>query len=341
MKISKTGALGHFLVHGDMVAPTAIALTIAELHKREAKDDWLLRLYDRSHNIKVDKSVHLEPFFGVREDLMSFQSRKMNRSLLTYFYYSVVEGKRHADIAYELSQRMRGHKDLDSTSTYIVSTNKDGSIDRVSLNLANRGHFGWLYNLIVQHYFDSASKQSLEERTAYIMAFREEFTPQQLELVSRFLKESEKARESLALRVAKMTTEEITQFLNKISKGELPSKMKNAQCFVYPECSYPTANSCLHCENIIPRSYLLISINQELNRLIDSICATTLEAIAFRDYKILTMVLDLLKQAEKQFGRNFIQSFINLEELKNGLLAVHAIVSKVGALENVSTGPIQ
>jgi hypothetical protein len=130
MYISKTGALGHFLVNQDMIVPTATVLVITEIHRRIENDKQLVRL-GRRRFTHFEKENHFRLFFDKRPDLVDFQSRKMNRTLLTYFFYSVVDGKGNADIAYELSQRMRGHTDKNSTATYIQAVNKDGSIERV------------------------------------------------------------------------------------------------------------------------------------------------------------------------------------------------------------------
>ena len=47
MYISKTGALGHFLVNQDMIVPTATVLVITEIHRRMQGDQQLLRLGQR------------------------------------------------------------------------------------------------------------------------------------------------------------------------------------------------------------------------------------------------------------------------------------------------------
>lgn len=332
MIVSKTGVLGQFLVHGDMVIPTATALVIAEIHRREKQDELLLRLYETSTNTKVDREMHIIPFFGEREDLYHFQSRKMNRSLLTYFYYSVVEGSKNADIAYALSQRLRAHKDLDSTATYIASTNKDGSVDRVSLNLVNRGHFGWLYNFIVEKFFNSTDKHLLEERTKYIQAFRQEYTPMQLETLACFLNERLKERESLALRIAKLSKDELKKLLARIFKGEMPAKMKHAQCLIYPNCVYQTATSCLQCEHVIPKTYLLISIDEEIKRLIKSIKDSKYIATVIRDYRFLLKVLDLVSQATGELGKDYVKTFINLSEIKKSLLSITYKINQIGEI---------
>ena len=330
MHISKTGALGHFLVHGDMVIPTATSLVLAELHRRKENDNKLLRLYSPpSESTKIDKTVHLKKFFKERTDLYNFSSLKMNRSLLTYFYYSVVEGGKNADMAYLLSQRLRGHKEIESTAIYIKSTNKDGNIDKVSLNLVNRGAFGWLYNLLLERYIDGDRNQNLEERTNYIMAFKAEYRPLKLELISNFLNQQLKERESIAFKISQMSKEKIEEILNNINQGKMPSKVEQAQCFMHPNCEYRNSIGCTHCEFIIPKTYFLISLNGEVERLIKSIQETQFKAIALRDYHFLIKILDLLSQATKEFGKEFVNSFIDLTALRKKLIIVSQSMSLI------------
>ena len=327
MYISKTGALGHFLVNQDMIVPTATVLVITEIHRRIENDKQLVRL-GRRRFTHFEKEIHFRLFFDKRPDLVDFQSRKMNRTLLTYFFYSVVEGKGNADIAYELSQRMRGHTDKNSTATYIQAVNKDGSIERVSLNLFNRGHFGWLYHLLIRLSMPNTPQLELEQSTVLIEQFRNDFSPYQLEQLSYFLIRQQQSKQSLALRLSNLTEKDLNTLLFKIYKGEMPAKLQHVQCLTYPNCTSPTAISCLHCENAIPKVYILISIQHELERLISSIQNTKYPAVRVRDRKFLFQILDLLNQAVQQFGRSYVQTFIDLNNLKEKMIAIQNLLSE-------------
>ncbi|ETT33607.1 helix-turn-helix domain-containing protein, partial [Paenibacillus sp. FSL R5-808] len=327
MYISKTGALGHFLVNQDMIVPTATVLVITEIHRRMQGDQQLLRLGQRRF-VHFEKETYIRLFFDKRPDLVDFQSRKMNRTLLTYFFYSVVEGKGSADIAYELSQRMRGHTDKNSTATYIQAVNKDGSIERVSLNLFNRGHFGWLYHHLIRLSMPNAPQLEVEQSTALIEQFRKELSPYQLEQLGQFLVRQQQSKHSLALQLSNLTETELMTLLHKIYKGEMPAKLQHVQCLTFPSCTSPTATTCLHCENAIPKIYILISIHHELDRLIVSIKNTKYPAVRVRDRKFLFQILDLLSQAIQQFGKTYVQTFIDLNNLKEKMIAIQNLISE-------------
>ena len=91
MYISKTGALGHFLVNQDMIVPTATVLVITEIHRRMQGDQQLLRLGQRRF-VHFEKK-RISDYFSISGRILLISKSKMNRTLLTYFFYSVVEGK--------------------------------------------------------------------------------------------------------------------------------------------------------------------------------------------------------------------------------------------------------
>jgi len=313
LRISKTGALGQFLCHNDLVVPFATAVVIVELHRRKWKDTLLLESI--RHNF-INKN-----FFKHKKDLSDFKSLKMNRTLLTYYFHHINESGKDADISYELTRTMRYHKDQDSTTVYIQFTNEDGPLDKVSLNLFNRGHFGWLYNSMINLYTEQSS-QTLEERTKMIQLYRESYSPIQLEGLSSFLLQEQNNENSLPLRLAMMSKEELEIKLKKIFHGEMPAKMKHAQCFIFPKCSNKTATSCLNCEYIIPKDYLLFSIGEELKKLIESIKSTKFETVRERDSSLLFKVLFILDQAAVELGKEHVGTFIDLQNLKSSLIEI-------------------
>ncbi|WP_339311187.1 helix-turn-helix domain-containing protein [Paenibacillus sp. FSL M7-0896] len=325
MYVSKTGALGHFIVNEDMQIPTAIALTICELHRRKEEDPFLLRFgFIKTKNINQVKHYHFKNFFKNKPELIHFSSLKMNRSLLTYFFHSITEGKDNADISYYLAQRLRSHLSEDTTATYIQSINNDGSLDRVSINLFNRGHFGWLYNFMLR--LCITTPLSMEQQTLLISQLQLEYTPPQLEGLAYFLKKQHSEKHSLALKIAQLPKDELYSKVLKIFKGELPAKIKNAQCFTYPKCSYPTAISCMHCDYIIPKTYLMISIAEEIHKRIHSLTCTPFPAVRIRESTMLYKVLDLLLQAKQELGQDYIEQFIHLEDLESKLIFIDRLL---------------
>lgn len=305
-EISKTGALGQFLCPKDMVIPFATAATIAELHRRSNNKDKLL--YAIKHGI-------CKQFFDHSSTLNNFSSIKMNHSLLTYFFDYIIQETEDADIAYELSRNLRSHMSEDTTMLYIHSTNKDGHINKVSSHLFRRGHFGWLYNSMIK--LAQPGELNIYDKTSLIEDTRKFFSPVHLENLSYSLLLEQKHQISLIQRLLTLSKKEIKEKINAILCGEAPAKIKHAQCFVYPHCS--KSHDCLSCEFLIPKDYLLFSIDNEIKMLIKKIENANLESMKIKYGYLLLNTLNILNQAVIEVGKEYVQTFVNLREIENSL----------------------
>ncbi|KRF55460.1 hypothetical protein ASG98_00045 [Bacillus sp. Soil531] len=303
IEISKTGALGQFLCPKDMVLPFATAIIICELHRRKNNKETLL--------YSMKRGIH-KKFFKHSSTLNNFHSLKMNHSLITYFFHHVMEETEDADIAYELSRNLRSHLSEDTTMIYIHSSNKDGHVNKASSHLFRRGHFGWLYNSIIN--LIKLEKYSLEEKTKLIEQSSRIFSPFQLERLSQFLLIEQKQHLSVIKRLLTFDKKELEDKINNILTGKSPAKVKHAQCFTHPVCS--KNHDCLSCEYLIPKDYLLFSMDIEIKQLINQIKKTSMESMKIKYGYLLLNTLSILNQAVSELGREYVQTFISLESIE-------------------------
>ncbi|EJV87831.1 helix-turn-helix domain-containing protein [Bacillus cereus] len=313
--ISKTGSLGQFLCNEDMIIPAATALLICELHRRNyKKQDRLLgslSKYSNSHS-------RFHTFFNKNKKLPEFNSLIMNRSLLTHFFYTVTNYGKHSEISHELTKNLRNHRNINSITAYVQSTNCDGTLDVVSLNLFNRGTFGWLYNFIIDLAMDKVTEiDLLENRTSIIQVLKHDYSPSQLEDISFLLLKYQNERAPIVDKLMQLPKDQVIEIIIKILKGEKPSKTKHVQCITYPQCSFPNFDSCLNCPNAIFNVYLLISIVEELKNIHTSIKSTNFDTIRYRDTIRFILILDIINQAISEFGKSYIETFINFEVFEN------------------------
>src|SRR5690606_1597863 len=109
-------------------------------------------------------------FFKYSAILKDFKSLVMNRSTMTYLFNSIVDEAPDPELALTYTQQARSHEKESTTAIYVKATNFDGSLGNVSLNLFNRGHFGWLYNTLIKLMFEDENiPLSIDVRTHYIM----------------------------------------------------------------------------------------------------------------------------------------------------------------------------
>lgn len=313
IKFSKTGALGQFLCIDSLAIPFATAISIVELHRRKENERLMLTSI-RSNGVN-------KRFFENNQSLLHFDSLKMNRTLITYFFHHVSQSEGDAHLSYEVSQILRSHINEDTTSVYIKFSNAGDSFDEISFNICERGHFGWVFNSMINLFFDQKN-QTIQERTKMIQAFQENYTVPAIETYASFLLGERNQKESLALRLAKMSKEELKYVITKIFRGEMPAKTELAQCLSYPHCPYSTRKTCIGCEYLIPTEYLLISATEQIKTTLLNLYNSQTARIREREIHYLKKLFFLINQAIVEKGKDYVDTFIQRKQLKELFIAL-------------------
>jgi predicted DNA-binding transcriptional regulator AlpA len=337
-EVSKTKADLHFLVAPDMVKCLAYACVISELHCRSLQDDDMLYEKERlllgtfvlgvtETPITSGTTTH-KKFFKDKPELTPFSSRKLNNSTMTYLFLDISEDEEESELALEVTKWTRSHEDINVTAGYIKLTNRDGTLERVSINLFKRGHFGWLYNYMVQLAFsNSGIHQTLEERTKTIAELKKEYSPVQLESWAKTLLDYRNRKESVVKRLYKMNRKQLKEIVIKIYKGQIPSRDGCGQCLSFPDCHFAHRRTCIGCVNFIPQlQQVLIEAKEEFYRLIDSLKNSYTDAILKRDTTFLFNILLLFNEAAETFGNDTVNGFLPAEERKT---AVYSVAEKL------------
>lgn len=306
--VSKTGALNRFLVNFDMLIPFATMIIICDLHRKQEHDSKLIHLGNKRGTIRKDFFIDYK---------FKFQSRKMNRSFMTYLFHKAVQSSEYKKIALSIPQRTRAHTKQDSTAIYIQTTNQDEPIDNVTEHLFNRGHFGYLYNLLIQTIqIKKQDNLSLEEETFRLLELKRKFLfPLTLESFGHFLQKQQEKFEPIAIQIFNMPLDSLETKLETLYKDLSPSHTEHIQCFNYPDCITPNCFSCVGCIYSVPKTYLLISIKEELSKRISILQNTNHIAVAEREKSWILKLLSLLQEAVDTFGKEYVNSFINLNTL--------------------------
>lgn len=325
IRTSKTNTLVTFLVEPGLVKPLSTALIISELHRQKNGHSFLLESFFRGKKFKSvatsGKDQH-HSFFKNESNLEPFKSLKFNNSTMTYLFYSISdEDGNDADVALELTQRVRSHNRAETTAIYVKATNKDDTLNQVSSNLFRRGHFGWLYNYLILLTSEKDDvTRTMEEKTVAISTLRNELgSPFHTERWAQFLLQIKQKRNSVITRLANLRKESLKETIIKIFKGEMSSKTENAQCITHPVCEYPRLNSCYSCPNIIPKNYLFIELSGEFDRLINSIEATQHDAVRRKESYFLLNLLLLLDEGIDFFGEDYVEAFIEIQHVRDKL----------------------
>lgn len=324
MKISKTGALGQFLCLDSLVEPFATAISIVELHRRKQKDKLMLSSL-RANGIN-------KMFFEEKPELPRFHSVKMNRTLITYFFHHVNESEGDAHLSYEAAQILRSHVNEDTTKVYIKFSSPQGTLDSMAFNICERGHFGWVYNTMINLVLHQ-NEQKLEDRTSLIKSISEIYKVSELESFSSFLLAERNKKESLALRLSKLPKEELKRLIVKIFRGEMPAKTAHAQCLIYPECKSPERKSCIGCEYMIPTEYLLLSISEQIETSLYNLYNSEFEWDKEREKHFLKQMFLLMNEAIIEKGKEYVETFIDRKRIKK-LYGAILMDSEVKEIDN-------
>lgn len=296
-----------------LVESVGTALTICELHRRN--------YYTNSSNIFNDR---FENYLNRVIDI-SFSSRKMNKSLLTYSFVTAVKSGERGVLAYELQSQTRSHtqyldKSNDITKTYLSLTNTDGDFRNLSKHLFDRGFFGWQLDMILNLLF-KGKDYSLEEKTRAIQELSKVCSPSMVEGLSGFVQSQHRAMYEFLNELINTPESEIIEKLEKIINGKSPSLIEHSQCFKgIDSCPNRVFKRCLGCNYLIPTNYILEIIKYRLNETIEILEDTPLteETKCIKYTHILYRLLSILQQLKNKFDTqdsNYINSFIDLKSL--------------------------
>src|SRR5699024_7628015 len=226
-----------------------------------------------------------------------------------------------AHFSYEASQILRSHVNEDTTMVYIKFSNAEGSLDEISFNICERGHFGWVFNCMINLFLDQKC-QTIQERTKMIQDFQRSYTVPEIETYASFLLTERNQKESIALRLAKMPKHELKDVIIKIFRGEMPAKTEMGQCLLHPNCLYPTRKTCIGCEYLIPTEYLLISVTEQIKTTMLNLYNSKSARIKERELHFLRRMFLLINQAIVERGKEHVETFIDRRELKELYIAL-------------------
>jgi excisionase family DNA binding protein len=323
---NKTRSYLTFLVEPTLIESVAHAIVISEIHRRKYKRENLLFTFLSNSLVPIHLSKHSGHlrFFDERPELKVFRNQTMNNSTMTYLHYSIIEEDAdNADVALSVPQQARSHEQQDTTRIYVSVTNKDGSVNRVSQNILQRGNFGWLYNfMIIQAMEGKKAVQTMEERTKMIEGFRNDIAPMELENWAHYINTERLKRVSVIKQLLKMPSSELTCLIKKIFNQEIPAKTKPGQCIISPSCKYPECKNCFGCEYFIPQYYVLIEAAKEFNRLIKSMNEASYESTFIRDKKWVLTILDIYTEAKVYLKPELVNGFLSPKEIKTGIASL-------------------
>lgn len=320
--VSKTNVTNNLFISDDIRVAVANAYVICHLinqHCYPALDNIIN--FNNKHNNFLE--THNNNFFKNFSANFIFKNRKMNRTLLTIMY-TLLNKEKHNGAALNVAQRMRSHKSKESTNVYIKIPEDD--INELSINLFNRGIFGYIPKILSEIIYGNTIDMTKE--TNNIIKIKKIFNDiYNIEATAGFLNNIVKQKESIMEFFINKETEEVFDTLNKLHKNLLPGKDDNFQCIVSEEGCLNTGLDCKNCVYAVPNFYaianIVSSVTNTLNNFNNEFFKSKFEVEKIKKVNLLFMELDILHEAIIKFGEDVIleffeggkQEYINLLDL--------------------------
>lgn len=318
-RTQKTNAYKHFNIPDSFKLPVSIAIIIVEQWRRRMKIESLFGK-DSFSGTQI-----LTNYLG--EPMDKFSSIKANRTLLSLVDNLAEEVK--ASEYVKISTYMRSHKTnyynmSDTTSIYLQSMYSDTELNEVTIQLYDRGMFGWLYDSLLKAAEDE--KVPKEEQTDLIVQMRQGMPADRLEQLSEMLYQQSITKERVINEIMKLSHDEIKNIIKKLADGNLTSKQDGVLCIRENNCKYPVRTDCMNCEYSIPTVYTLLSVCTELNNIFQKkIPSCQYDKIRTMD-KMLKLY-SVVKEAENTFGEEYVNSYIDSLELKQNICNTYKLLS--------------
>ncbi len=315
----KTNAYKHFNIPDSFKLPVSISIIILEQWRRRMKTESLFGK-DSFSNTQI-----LTNYLG--EFMNKFSSIKANRTLLSFVDNLAEEIK--ASEYVKISTYMRSHKTnyynmSDTTSVYLHSMYSDTELNEVTIQLYDRGMFGWLYDSLLKAAEDE--KVPKKEQTDLIVQMRQGIPADRLEQLSEMLYQQSITKERVINEIMKLSHDEIKNIIKKLADGNLTSKQDGVLCIRENNCKYPVRTDCINCEYSIPTVYTLLSVCAELNNIFQKkIPSCQYDRIRTMD-KMLKLY-SVIKEAENTFGKEYVNSYIDSLELKQNICNTYKLLS--------------
>jgi len=325
--VSKTKAINNFFISDDIKVAVANAYVICHLinHHCYPISDNIINFNNKQNNFL---DTHNNNFFKDFPKEFKFKNRKMNRTLLTIMY-TLLKKERHGGAALNIAQRLRSHKSEESTNMYIKIPDED--INKLSINLFNRGIFGYIPKILSEIVYGNTTSD-LTEETNNILKLKSVFKDiYNIEATSGFLNSVIKQKESIIQLFINKGSKEAFKTLNKLQKNFLPGKDDDFQCIVSEKGCLNTGLDCKNCVYSVPNFYatanIVSSVTNTLKQFENDFNNTNFEIEKTKQVNLLFMELDILDDAVNKFGEDVVfgffegskQGYIKLLDLLNDI----------------------
>ena len=305
--VQKTGVRKHFIIANSFMIGVAIGFIICEQFRRSVNANSLF------NNINI-KYKHL--ISTMDKDIEGFSNLKACRSLLSFANEvgtQTLQGNAISIASYMRSHRIGAYSFSNTTTIYLKTTYTEKELLSLPAQMNELGLFGWFYNDILK-VLDIKPK----DKTKMIASLQKELSPQKIDSLANMILYEQKKRDEILDEVLHMEETSLQQYLFNISIGKHSGKQEGFQC-IKENCPYTTNDECVNCIYSIPTIHCVAVIGQASNDILDELLQNNgnltnldVKRLSYQLYKLLS----LLNEAKLSFGKNFVETIVNYDVIK-------------------------
>ncbi|RTR36088.1 hypothetical protein EKG37_00585 [Robertmurraya yapensis] len=299
-----------FYCSSELKLSMAYAILICEFRCRHFhihEESHLIHFFNRKN--EVTQPIH-SSFFGGYKEGFKFESRKMNRTVLS-ITSSVIESTLNGDPML-IAQHLRGHTNLETTNIYIKLPQEH--LDFITEQLFDTGYFGFIYHKVNNLLLGDNLTNRLEKTQKSIELRKLLGDVVKLEDMASYLNSLSNRDVTVGTFLEELPKEELKNRLNLINLGLSPAREETYQCF-FSTCIAPKAD-CNKCPFSIPHFYSLSTITKRLKRTLTiykSIAYNSQTPIGEKNKLYNLLILDYSKiiEAKQMFGAEIIEMLLD------------------------------
>lgn len=315
-RISKTEVYGHFFCSDTLAPALSTAILMMESYYQynhigsELKYDQPIMFFSNSKYNEPSSSLINKCIKGCNNRQFKFNSRKMNRSVLTFVYNVMCKISPSGYNALILPQYLRAHLDEMSTVSYIEFDKKE--LEFLSGELFERGEFGYIPDALLNLISDGIHKK--EDRTMEIKSINQLFgNIHKLEATVGMLNYFKDEENEITQLLNKMGYEKGVEIISEIYMNNMPSKQLNIQCLFSKEECKNIEIDCIDCMYKIPNIYALRTIG---NKLKDEMVLYFNTHRLSKRIKLSARIhckVNLLMSAIRKYGKEYVYNCMDID----------------------------
>ena len=317
----KTNVKKNFNIPISFYIPLAISLIAVENWRRVLEKETLFGNFTA---LKQTLSNNLG------EIMNKFTSLKANRTLLSFVDIKASEIGMN-DVV-RISSYMRAHTVNEygfnnNTSVYLKSTYSEKELQEITLQLYNRGPFGWMYDTFLN--LASDKREGFNQNTTNeIINIKEKLPVKQLNEVASILYSQKLSKENVINELLHLPKEDIKKIFSELVCGLRTSRQENVYCLKPTKCKDRLVTDCYNCKYSIPTVHILFSIKDELDKVFSEIKPCVYQYDKLRKLDKMLKLFSIVKEAIETFGEEYVNTIIPIEDTKKKLTENYRLLTK-------------